>query len=258
MSKLSEGTKPATFFEVLARDPDVQKAITVARPYRLYNIYDLYETTVVEVRLYCLKAVQVTPGGLRRVNSEGAPYWTHYLQAKLGNEIQESDVDERLNPTFFKTFLFKSVALPGPSQLHVSLFDGQLHDGSVVDNALVGETTIDLEDRWFCPEWRDLIHKPREVRDLFNEKAQPGLSQGKLWLVLDMLDEVRAADQLPMDIGVLGKTLAMEMRLIVWDTLDTAPKDGYTSDVYVRAELLGLGEPKQTDVHYGVSTTEWI
>ena len=35
----------------------------------------------------------------------------------------------------------------------------------------VGETTLDLEDRWFCPEWRDLIHKPREVCNL-------GLSRG--------------------------------------------------------------------------------
>jgi hypothetical protein len=27
------------------------------------------------------------------------------------------------------------------------------------------------------------------VRDLFNEEEQPGVSQGKLYLVLDMLDE---------------------------------------------------------------------
>jgi hypothetical protein len=28
----------------------------------------------------------------------------------------------------------------------------------------VGETTLDLEDRWFCEEWKDLIYKPREAR----------------------------------------------------------------------------------------------
>ena len=31
----------------------------------------------------------------------------------------------------------------------------------------------------------------RQVRDLYNEEAEPGVSQGKLFLVLDMLDEVR-------------------------------------------------------------------
>jgi hypothetical protein len=36
----------------------------------------------------------------------------------------------------------------------------------------------------------------------------------------------------------------MEMRVIVWNTRDTAPKDSYTSDVYVSCEMLGSGDPK--------------
>jgi hypothetical protein len=51
---------------------------------------------------------------------------------------------------------------------------------------------------------------------------------------------------------VMGKTLQTEMRLIIWDTKDTAAKDGYTSDVYVRCEMLGMGDAKMTDTHYGV------
>jgi hypothetical protein len=58
-SKRSEGTKDATFYKVLASDPNVGKAIDAARPYRMPNIYETFESTVIDVRLYCLKAVQV-------------------------------------------------------------------------------------------------------------------------------------------------------------------------------------------------------
>ena len=44
----------------------------------------------------------------------------------------------------------------------------------------------------------------------------------------------------------------METRIIIWNTLDTAPKDSYTSDVYVSCELLGCGNPKVTDTHKSV------
>ena len=46
----------------------------------------------------------------------------------------------------------------------------------------------------------------------------------------------------------------MEMRIIIWNTLDTAPKDGYTSDVYMcmSCEMLGVGQPKLTGTHYSV------
>ena len=50
----------------------------------------------------------------------------------------------------------------------------------------------------------------------------------------------------------MGKTLTMETRIIIWNTLDTAPKDSYTSDVYVSCELLGCGNPKVTDTHKSV------
>ncbi len=45
--------------QVLASDPNIGKGIDVARPYRLVNIYETFESTVIDVRVYCLKAVQV-------------------------------------------------------------------------------------------------------------------------------------------------------------------------------------------------------
>ena len=213
-SKRSLGKKDATFYETMKSDTDMEKALDKARPYRMNNIYETYPDATVDVRLYCLKAIQVTPGGFRRTDAVGTPYWNHYLECRLGSQNlgrkYESDVANKLNPNFFHMFEIKGITLPGPSQLIVSLKDGEVLDGSIIDSRLIGETTIDLEDRWFCPDWRDLIHKPREVRDLVNEKDQPGISQGKLLVVLDMVEEVLVEDSPPMDIQVqLIYTLAL-------------------------------------------------
>jgi len=201
-SKRSLGKKDATFCETLKSDPNMEKALDMARAYRMYNIFELYPDVTVDVRLYCLKAIQVTPGGFKRIDSSGAPYWNHYLECRLASQKYESDVANKLNPNFFHIFEIKGITLPGPSQLVLALKDGELYDGSITDSRLIGETSIDLEDRWFCSEWRDLIHKPREVRDLVNEKDQPGISQGKLLVVLDIVEEVLVEDTPPMDIKV--------------------------------------------------------
>lgn len=79
-----------------------------------------------------------------------------------------------------------------------------------------------------------------------------GVSQGKLSIIVDVVDQNKADEQPAHDIQVLGKTQNMELRMMLWNTHETACKDTYTSDVYISCELIGLGQPKQTDVHYGV------
>ena len=81
-----------------------------------------------------------------------------------------------------------------------------------------------------------------QVRDLVNEEELAGVSQGKLSVFIDMVEQNKAEENPIEDIQVLGKTLSMELRIIIWNTLDTAPKDNYTSDVYVSCELMGVGQ----------------
>ena len=214
-SKRSLGKKDAVFYETAKSDPNMEKALEKARPYRMYNIYELYPDVTVDVRLYCLKAIQVTPGGFKRTDSEGAPFWNHYLECKLASQKYESDVVNKLNPNFFHIFEVKGISLPGPSQLVVSLKDAEVYDGTIIDSRLIGDTIIDLEDRWFCSDWRDLIHKPREVRDLVNEMDQPGISQGKLLVVVDIVEEVLVEDSPPMDIKVSIVSLFVSVSRVV-------------------------------------------
>ncbi len=46
---------------------------------------------------------------------------------------------------------------------------------------MIGETKIDLEDRFFSPEWQSIKDKPIEFRQLYHQSSS--ISQGvvKLW-----------------------------------------------------------------------------
>ena len=58
------------------------------------------------------------------------------------------------------------------------------------EGEVVGSTTVDLEDRWYCEEWQtETINKPREIRDLY-KASEPGLSVGKLQLLVDAYTQV--------------------------------------------------------------------
>ena len=248
----ADTTRDPCFYEVGPDDPSIADALEFASPYRQYNIYETYPEAVVEVRAYCLKAFQVTPGIALSKSDDGEPEYFHFLNAYLGDETKQSQVVKSLSPNFFWVGVFKDCTIPGPSQLTLELNDGKVSSGQVGYTRVVGRTVIDLEDRWFCQNWRDVKFKPREVRDLVNEEELAGVSQGKLSVFIDMVEQNKAEENPIEDIQVLGKTLSMELRIIIWNTLDTAPKDNYTSDVYVSCELMGVGQPKTTDTHKSV------
>ena len=105
--------------------------------------------------------------------------------------------------------------------------------GNPAGPQLIGETVIDLEDRWFCKEWTDnTVYKPREVRDLYNPK-QPGLSVGKMMVMVDAVLFVDSDEKPPRNVNIAGRQMPMEMRVIVWNLRDVSPKEGYTSNVQV-------------------------
>ena len=63
----------------------------------------------------------------------------------------------------------------------MSIFDAD-HVGA---RDFIGATTIDLENRWFNSEWRDMALKPVEMRTLRTPLSK--MSQGKLELWVDMM-----------------------------------------------------------------------
>lgn len=103
-----------------------------------------------------------------------------YLKVKLGDQVQDNVKDYQTDKTdcdFFKMFEFKSV-LPGSSQLQVQVWDRDF----LVKDDLIGETIIDLENRFFSRRWRKLNYVPIEIRDLKHPESTVNRGRIKLWV----------------------------------------------------------------------------
>ena len=73
-----------------------------------------------------------------------------------------------------------------------------------------------------------------------------------MYIYLHTFTQVDAPDFPAKDINISGRRMPLELRLIVWNLKDCAPKDGYTSNVRVVTQLLGWGKEKETDTDMGV------
>eukprot|EP00638_Chattonella_subsalsa_P001579 CAMPEP_0117748460 /NCGR_PEP_ID=MMETSP0947-20121206/9148_1 /TAXON_ID=44440 /ORGANISM="Chattonella subsalsa, Strain CCMP2191" /LENGTH=96 /DNA_ID=CAMNT_0005566165 /DNA_START=1 /DNA_END=288 /DNA_ORIENTATION=+ len=91
-----------------------------------------------------------------------------------------------LNPSFYQRFDFQTT-LPGISQLKIAVWDKDM----ILDE-LVGETHIDLEDRWYDARWQAIKFKPIETKNLWSESAS--VSQGVLTMWLDIYDRRKAKE----------------------------------------------------------------
>jgi hypothetical protein len=70
-----------------------------------------------------------------------------------------------------KHYDFESV-FPGCPMLFIDAMD---YDDLFGDD-LIGSTSVDLEDRYFLPEWRALQNKPVEYRQIYHPSS--ACSQG--------------------------------------------------------------------------------
>lgn len=81
---------------------------------------------------------------------------------KTYNE-RENYIDNESNPSIYKQFDFEAV-FPGCPELLVQLWDYDLLFG----DELIGETRVDMEDRYFSADWKSATHKPIEHRQLYH------------------------------------------------------------------------------------------
>jgi hypothetical protein len=80
--------------------------------------------------------------------------------------------DKTLNPEFFTKYEFET-KLPGPSLLKVQIYDSN----NFRFDEVMGETVIDLEDRFYHPRWAALDIKPVEVRVRESEREEDMTTQ---------------------------------------------------------------------------------
>ena len=113
----------------------------------------------------------------------------------------------------------------------------------------VGITSIDLEDRYFSPEWQSVKNKPIEHRSLSHPSSS--ISQGTLrcWVEIHST-AIPMADVTLWNI-VPKPVEDFEVRVVIYGTDGIAAQDAEgVSDIYCRAFFDSKEEAKETDTHY--------
>jgi hypothetical protein len=215
----------------------------------------------VVVRLYVLEAK-----GLAESDALSKP--DPFLKVTLGESYEQSTQSRYMtdsnDPYFGEVFEFQST-MPGDTMLKIEVMD---HDTFRCD--LIGTTTIDLEQRFFNKEWRQLgrqhptgqvIKRPVEQRPLLLPGKDP---QGTIVCWCDIFTKEQARFNPPVNVA---KPLPeeFELRVVVWNANNLKLMDGSgLNDVQFTVTLSGhdpvansfVEETLETDTHWRASGGE--
>lgn len=101
---------------------------------------------------------------------------------------------------------------------------------------VIGETLIDLENRWFSKKWRKLKDKPVETRDVFSPICS--IPTGRIRLFVEIFS---TNDKLALknSISITPKpSEEFELRCVIWEIDDCPSMDiTDTSDYFVTATV---------------------
>lgn len=192
----------------------------------------------------CIIRVYIISGmGLAQLDEDSLS--DPYLVVNLGSQSQNNQKDYQTDKTdcdFNCMFEFKST-LPGASQLKIQVWDKDF----LVKDDLIGETSIDLENRFFSKRWRKLSYIPIETRTIYHPLSKLPKGQLRLWveiIPITYIEEIKNIWNI-----VPRPPCPYELRVVVWDIEDVPSQDiEDCSDLYVTGMV---GEKQQkTDVHY--------
>jgi len=114
------------------------------------------------IRVYIISAFNLSS---RDNGGESDPYLVVSCGKNIFNE-RDNYQENNPNPDFFKHFEFEGT-FPGCAPLQIKIMD---YDDIFGDD-VIGTTTIDLEDRYFSPDWQSVKHKPIEYRQLMHPSS---------------------------------------------------------------------------------------
>lgn len=136
-----------------------------------------------------------------------------------------------------------NTTLPGSSILEIEVWD---HNDFFSD-AFIGKTSVDIEDRFYDPNWLKLTDKPIETHDLIDQTS-PGY-KGNVSFWMEIIDKEQLKTLKKWDI-TQRPPWKLQMRLIVWETEDLPMVDVEgCSDFYVYG-FVNEKSKVSTDVHF--------
>ena len=197
------------------------------------------------VRVYMIEGFDLAS---RDIGGFSDPYLKLRLGSKKVSDRKNYIMDEP-NPKFCKHWDF-TTTFPGCPMLFIDAMD---YDDLFGDD-LIGGTTVDLEDRYFLPEWRALHDKPVEYRQIYHPSSSVSQGQLKLWIEINPADVPPDEEVRVWEIQE-RPPIEMQMRVCVFDTRDIKMMDDEgTSDVFIRAYFDSRHGALETDTHYRCQT----
>ena len=176
------------------------------------------------------------------------PNCTPYITINQGNKqlITTDKLSTPTNNSHYKWYKHYDILteLPGTSTITIQVY---AYD-PIFPDELIGETTIDIEDRYFDSKWQALHFKPIETRSLKRNDTQ--LGQGEILLWIEIIEQSEHKQlQTPWYIQP-QPCIELICVFIVYETEDLQCLDVEgTSDVYVSI-YTNVNERISTDIHY--------
>eukprot|EP00421_Protoceratium_reticulatum_P075450 CAMPEP_0168428830 /NCGR_PEP_ID=MMETSP0228-20121227/37060_1 /TAXON_ID=133427 /ORGANISM="Protoceratium reticulatum, Strain CCCM 535 (=CCMP 1889)" /LENGTH=667 /DNA_ID=CAMNT_0008442903 /DNA_START=3 /DNA_END=2003 /DNA_ORIENTATION=+ len=235
------------------RDPD--RALFEEAAFR--KRYKLDQPMVLRVRTYVVRGLNVS--------GANAGHGNPYLFFTYGQEFVRLVGHRQLatvEPRFFRTEE-RDVHLPDQATFEVGLYDWQ--EGG--EDALIGKTCIDLEDRWFTPTFQTYMKQnkvPVEYRPLQQTDTGGGLCKGSLEMWVEILDATTVAE-VPTNTLQQPPAVEVEIRAVCYAVrnmsrrlcVDDLGEQRERVDIIVRCSLDcrsylgGQQKEQETDIHYG-------
>lgn len=172
-----------------------------------------------------------------------------YMKVSFGTmKYRSRSIDDRNHPKYFNVFRFDS-KFPGPAILKIEFWDNDVGK----PDELIGETSIDVEARFFDPVWRSYREKPIEKRSIINPSSDIPVGDVKLWIDIVSADDLINRNYAASYISPKPAE-NLEVRVIVWDVLNMPDPEGKTQiDLFVTCTLPKYNDTQKTDVHKGSS-----
>ena len=113
---------------------------------------------------------------------------------------------------------------------------------------LIGETIIDLEDRYFSADWNAMPMKPIEYRKLYHPSSAKDQGSVKLWV--EIIPTTSNTSQLKTFDISMKPPEEFEVRVVVFETEDLKMMDVEgTTDGFVKT-FFDPNNAKETDTHF--------
>ena len=196
------------------------------------------------IRVYILEIRDLKP---KDKLSDNDPYIKIYFGGEKKFDEQKYHHNDVKKVDWYKYYDILTV-FPGDSTLKIEVWDYN----PIFKDELIGETSIDLEDRYFNNDWQNLRFKPIETRKLDHPDIF-GQQQGHILMWVDIFDKKDSLNMTPWQIcpEPISK---IELRLIIWETEGMRMADVEdTSDIYVTA-YVDQKKKQSTDTHFRCMT----